>query len=183
LPRRSLLGTSLIAAVLALGACSATPTPTPEAEVCSPDLPPRTSPTDYPVAVLHVAGDDLPPVVGGVEWLGGDEPVAYEPERAVHLQAFTVLQTRGRGELSLRMSDGVEIASWTVDVVPGPAFRRGDFDTDRVRWAEGSTPESIVCVPMEDGEWGVIADITFADDAGHGTYYWRLNVVDAPPAA
>ena len=182
MPRRRLLGTPLIVAALALGACS-TPTPTVEADICSPDLPPRTSPTDYPVAVLHVAGDDLPPVVGEVEWRGDDQPVTYEPDRAVHLQAFTVLQARGRAEFSLRMTDGVEIASWTVDVVPGPAFRRGDFETDRQRWGEGGTPAPIVCVPMEDGEWGVIADITFTDDTGQGTYYWRLNVVDAPPAA
>jgi hypothetical protein len=180
-PRRSLVGTALIVAALAISACSA-PTPSPEANVCSPDLPPRTSPTDYPVAVLHVAGDDLPPVVGDVEWLGGDDPVRYEPERPVHLQTFTVLQTRGRSEFSLRMTDGVEIASWTVDVVPGPAFRRGDFETDRRRWAEGSTPAPIVCVRMEEGEWGIIADITFADNGGQGTYYWRLNVGDVPAA-
>ena len=61
------------------------------------DLPPRTSPTDYPVAVLHAAGDDLPPVVGEVEWLGGDEPVATVAPRAVNLQRFTVLQVRGAG--------------------------------------------------------------------------------------
>ena len=101
------------------------------------------------MAVLHVAGDDLPPVVGEVEWRGGGEPVTYEPDRAVHLQTFTVLQTRGRARFSLRMTDAVEIASWTVDVVPGPAFRRGDFETDRQRWGSSAAP--IVCVPMEDG--------------------------------
>ncbi|MBA2632175.1 MAG: hypothetical protein H0U86_04120 [Chloroflexi bacterium] len=180
----SLAGLVLVALMLA--ACPG-PAPAPSETAggpCSSDLPPRTSPTDYPVAVLYVAGDDLPPVVGEVEWLGGDEPVSHEPLRAVHLERFTVLQAQGQAEVSMRMSDGVRIEAWTVDAVPDGLFRGGDYESDRVRWSksEGNEPTDVACIPVRDGEWTVIADVTFADDAGSGTYYWRLNVSQTPGA-
>lgn len=179
--RRSFVG--LAAVALTLAGCAATPQPTPSSAAggpCGADLPPRTSPADVPVAVLYVAGDDLPPVVGEVEWLGGDTPVSHEPARPVNLERFTVLQAQGQAEVSMRMSDGVRIASWTVDAVPDGRFRSGDLDTDRVRWSEGDDPTDLVCLPVQDGEWAIIADVTFADDAGRGTYYWRLNVTRTP---
>ncbi len=80
----------------------------------------------------------------------------------------------------MRMTDGVSIASWTVDAVPDGAFRSGDQDADRVRWSEGDGPTDLVCISVEDGEWAIVADLTFADDAGSGTYYWRLNVSQTP---
>lgn len=175
--------------LLALTACSGGPAPSGTASApseaaapCNQDLPPRTSPLDYPLAVLGVGGDDLVPVAGAVEWLGGDEPVSYVPPRAVHLERFLVVQPSGEAEITLRMSDGVEIGAWTVDVVPDGQFRSGDLESDRVRWSEGSENTRVVCVPIQDGEWAVIADITFADDGGSGTYYWRLNVRETPGA-
>ena len=170
----------LVGLLLAITACStASPEPSAVANVCSGDLPERTSPLDYPLAVLYVAGNDLPPVVDEVEWLGGDEPIATTAPRAIHLQRFTVLQARGQPEVSLRMTDGVGIAAWTVDALPLDGFRRGDLETGRVRWSEGSEPAEVVCVPIADGEWAIMAEITFADDAGRATYYWRLNVSEA----
>lgn len=179
----SLIG--LAFAALTLAACSPAPTPTPSGTAegpCSSDLPPRTSPTDYPVAVLYVAGDDLPPVVGEVEWLGDDEPVSFQPPRAVHLERFTVLQTQGQAQVSLRMSDGVRIQAWTVDAVPDTRFRTGDYEADRERWSEreGGEAVDVACIPVRDGQWAIIADVTFADDAGSGTYFWRLNVSQTP---
>jgi hypothetical protein len=100
--RRRSLGALIVIALMAV-ACTPAPTPS-EADrgACGRDLPERTSPTDYPVAVLHAAGDDLPPVIGEVEWLGGGAPVATVAPRAVHLQRFTVLQVQGVSEVSLR---------------------------------------------------------------------------------
>ena len=171
----------LVGVLLTAAACTTTsPEPSAVAGACSEDLPPRTSPTDYPLAVMYIGGNDLPPVVGEVEWLGGEEPISTTAPRAVHLQRFTVLQARGQSELSLRMSDGVAISAWTVDVLSGAQFRSGNLESDRVRWSEGSDPTEVVCVPIQDGDWAVVADITFADDAGSGTYYWRLNVSEAP---
>jgi hypothetical protein len=171
----------LTALALALAASGpATPSSPPAAAACNDELPPRTSPTEYPVAVLWVAGDDLPPVVGDVEWLGDDSPVSYHPPRAVHLERFTVLQAEGQVEVSLRMSDAVRIAAWSVDAVPDNRFRSGDLETDRVRWTAGTEPTDVVCIPVQDGEWTIIADITFADDGGTGTYYWRLNISQTP---
>lgn len=176
---------ALLAIVIA--GCAAGPVPsgsTPgsanDDDPCRADLPPRTSPTDYPVAVLFVNGDDLPPVVGPVDWLGDDEPVSNEPELPVHLERFIVLQTRGQAAVSVRMSDEVRIAAWTVDAVPAGAFRVGDLETGRVRWSEGDEETDVACVPVQDGSWLLIGEITFADDAGSGTYYWRLNVGETP---
>jgi hypothetical protein len=166
-------------AIAACGTANTTPSPPPQGP-CTDDLPPRTSPIDYPLAVLYVAGEDLPPVVGELEWLGDAEPVTIEPARPVHLQTFTVLQVQGQPEISLRMTDGVRIAAWQVDAVPDGLFRAGDLETDRVRWADGDSLTDIVCVPIRNGEWTLIADITFADDGGIATYYWRLNVSETP---
>ena len=179
--RRLLVG--LTTGALTLAGCGPGPDASPSdpaASPCSSELPPRTSPIDVPVAVLYVAGDDLPPVVGDVEWLGGDEPMVHEPARPVHLQPFTVLQAQGQADISLRMTDGVRIAGWTVDAVPDGSFRSGDLEAGRVRWSEGNDPTDIVCIPARDGEWAIIADLTFADDAGNGTYYWRLNLSQTP---
>jgi hypothetical protein len=173
---------ALIAVALLVTACTdRMPQPSEASGGACGDLPPRTSPTDFPVAVLHVAGDDVPPVVGEVEWLGGREPVATAAARAIHLERFTVLQATGASELSLRLSDGVSIAEWQVDAIPNDAFRRGDLD-DGESWSTGSEPSEIVCVPITDGAWLIRADVTFADDAGRGVYYWRLNVEGSPGA-
>jgi hypothetical protein len=176
------LGMLLAAAVVvATGACAPPPTPSPSlAGACSDDLPPRTSPTDYPVAVLSFAGNDVPPVIRDVEWLGDDEPVATSDQRPVHLERFTVVQAQGQSEISLRMTDGVEIESWTVDAFPNGTFRVGDEETGRMTWSEGTGPTDLVCVPIADGEWAISAQLTFADGAGGGTFYWRINVAGAP---
>lgn len=171
------LGALLVAL---LAACATDPAPSPPPGACTDELAPRTSPTDYPLAVLYAAGDDVPPVVGEVEWLAGDEPVATDAARPVHLERFTVLQIQAQSEISLRMSDGVGIEAWTVDAVPDDEFRAGNLDTGRIRWSEGSGPTNVVCLPVADGNWAVVAEITFADGAGGGTYYWRLNVSDVP---
>jgi hypothetical protein len=177
--RAGLVATALV--VLAIAGCGTTqPTPSTPPEACTPDLPARTSPTDYPLAVLHVAGEDLPPVVGDVEWLGDGDPVTAAPARPIHVQNFTVLQTRGQREVSMRMSDGVRIAAWRVDAIPDGLFRAGDLETDRIRWAEGEGATDVVCIPIRDGAWAIVADITFADDRGSATYYWRLNVSETP---
>ncbi|MDQ4034921.1 MAG: hypothetical protein M3153_03240 [Chloroflexota bacterium] len=173
---------AVIAVSLALAACSV-PAPLPSEAAGNPcgELPPRTSPTDFPVAVLHVAGDDLPPVVGEIEWLGGDEPLATAAARAIHLERFTVLQVSGASEMSLRMSDAVSIGEWQVDAIPNDAFRRGELDGGE-SWSTGSEPSDLVCVPIKDGAWLIRAELTFADGAGRGVYYWRLNVNEAPGA-
>lgn len=173
-------GAAVVAMTLA--GCGTT-TPSASQAVLSPctdDLPARTSPTDYPLAVLYVAGEDLPPVVGDLEWLGEEEPVTVAPARPVHQLNFTVLQARGQPEVSLRMTDGVRIAAWQVDAIPDRLFRAGDLETDRVRFADGTGPTDVVCVPLRDGAWAIVADITFADDGGSATYYWRLNVSETP---
>ena len=173
-----------LGALIALGgvaaACAPALAPSPTAGgPCVEGLPARTSPTDYPAAVLHAAGDDLPPVVGEVEWLGGDEPVATVAPRAVHLQRFTVLQVQGRAEVSLRMSDGVSIAAWQVTAISDISFRAGDLDGG-TEWSSGREVTDVVCVPITDGAWAIRADITFADGDGSGTFFWRLNVSDSP---
>lgn len=191
-PRPLRGGPLAITAVVLLAACGGGPPPSStvpasagasEAPAACGGLPPRTSEeTDFPFPALHVNGDDLPPVVGGVRWTGDGDLVEHEPTRPVHLQVFTVLQARGQTEISLRMTDGVEIAAWRVDVVPASRFRIGDFETDRSTWSEGEGPTDLVCVPVTEGSWGVIGEITFADGAGSGTYYWRLNLTDVPNA-
>lgn len=173
-----------LGALLALGtgivACGPARTPS-EAPggACSEDLPARTSPVDYPVAVLHAAGDDLPPVVGEVEWLGGDEPVSTVAPRAVHLQRFTVLQVQGVSEVSLRLTDGVSIGAWQVIAIPDVAFRSGETEAG-TEWSGGSEVADQVCVPVTNGSWAIRADVTFADGAGRGTFFWRLNVSGSP---
>ena len=178
--RSSLFGTALLA--LTLAGCATTVPSSQPAAPCTNDLPPRTSPTDYPVAVLYVAGNDLPPIVGEVEWLGGDSPVSHQPPRDAHLERFSVLQAEGQTDVSVRMSDGVRIAAWTIDAVPDNRFRSGDWEADRVRWSEGDEPTDVVCLPVQDGHWAIIADLTFADDGGRGTYYWRINISATPGA-
>ena len=176
--RRSLA--VLLAVCIPAVGCTQQPTPSEVAGgACAEDLPPRTSPTDYPVAVLHAAGDDLPPVVGEVEWLGGDQPVATAAPRGAHLERFTVLQVQGSSEISLRMSDGVTMAAWQVTAIPDVSFRAGDVESG-TEWGSGSEVTDLVCVPIEDGAWAIRADVTFADDAGRGTFYWRLNVSASP---
>ena len=176
--RRRSLGALLALGVVAV-ACAPAPAPSQTAGgACAEGLPPRTSPTDYPVPVLHAAGDDLPPVVGEVEWLGGDEPVATVAPRAVNLQRFTVLQVEGLADVSLRMSDGVSIATWQVTAIPDVSFRAGDLDGG-TEWSSGRDVSDLVCVPITDGAWAIRADITFADDAGSGTFFWRLNVSES----
>jgi hypothetical protein len=164
-------------ALVACGPADASPS---QLGPCTDDLPARTSPTDYPLAVLYAAGDDLPPVVGDLEWLGDGDPVTVEPARPVHLTNFTVLQVRGQPEVSLRMTDAVRIATWQVDAIPDRLFRSGDLETDRIRFADGTGPTDVVCVDVRDGQWAIVADITFADDGGRATYYWRLNVSETP---
>jgi hypothetical protein len=173
--RRSLV--AILAAGVVAAACSPAPSHTPGV-ACVEGLAPRTSPTDYPVAVLHAAGEDLVPVVGEVEWLGGDEPVATVAPRAAHLQRFIVLQVQGLSEVSLRMSDGVSIAAWQVTAISDIAFRAGDLDA-WTEWSSGGAVTDVVCLPITDGAWAVRADITFANDDGRGTYYWRLNVSES----
>jgi hypothetical protein len=165
-------------ALVACGTAGLSPSPAPSA--CTSELAARTSPTDYPLAVLYVAGEDLPSLVDELEWLGDDEPVTIQPARPIHLQNFTVLQARGLPEISLRMTDGVRIAAWQVDAIPNRLFRAGDLETDRIRWAAGDGPTDVVCIPIRDGAWAIVADITFADGGGSATYYWRLNVSDTP---
>jgi len=177
---RRRLAIALAGLLVLLAACASAPDPSVLADECSSELPARTSPVDYPVAILHVAGDDLAPVVGEVEWLGAGEPVATTAPRPVHLERFTVLQTQGHSHASLRMTDDVAIETWRIDALPLAAFRAGDLETGRVRWIEGDGPTEVICVPISDGEWAIVGDLTFADDAGSATFYWRLNVIEAP---
>lgn len=69
-----------------------------------------------------------------------------------------------------------------MDAVPETRFRTGNYESDRVRWSEGGGGEAVevACIPVQDGQWAIIADVTFADDAGSGTYFWRLNVSQTP---
>jgi hypothetical protein len=174
--RRGWLGALLLAVLTGTGCTQTSPRPSEAAAgACAAELAPRTSPTDYPVAVLHVGGEDLPPVVGEVEWLGDAEPVSTAAPRAIHLERFTVLQVAEATQLALRMTDGVSIAAWRVEALPNATFRSGDTDGGE-EWASGDEPAELVCVPIVAGEWVVRADLTFADDDGHGTFYWRLNV-------
>jgi len=175
-----------LAALLTVGMAAAACTPAPTASesvggACAPELPERTSPTDYPVAVLHVRGDDLPPVIGEIEWLGGDEPVATTAPLAVNLERFTVLQVPDASEFSLRMTDDVSIAEWRVDALPAARFRAGDFES-ATELSSGDEATELICVPVEGGEWAIRATVTFADQGGSGTFYWRLNVGATPGA-
>jgi hypothetical protein len=175
--RRRSLGALLVLA-LAVNACANEPTPAPSelpGGACAEDLPVRTSPTDHPLAILHLAGDDLPPVIGEVEWRGGDEPVETTAPRPVHLERFTVLQARGVTELSIRLTDERPTAAWRVIAIPDNQFRAGETESG-TEWSRGDEPAPLVCVQLEDGAWAIRADLTFADDAGHGTFYWRVNV-------
>ncbi|HYI67543.1 MAG TPA: hypothetical protein VEW95_11505 [Candidatus Limnocylindrales bacterium] len=179
--RRRLLG-ALVAIGIGIVTVACTEAPRPSEALggaCAGDLPARTSPTDYPVAVMHAGGDDLPPVIGEVEWLGGDEPVATVAPRAVHLGRFTVLQVQGVSEVSLRMTDGVAIAEWRVIAISDVSFRSGEAESGS-EWSTGNEVSDEVCVPVEDGAWAIRAEITFADDAGRGTFFWRLNVSESP---
>lgn len=170
----------LVAVALGSGACSPAPSTTERlGGACAEDLPPRSSPTRFPVAILHVAGDDLPPVLGEIEWLGGDDPVATAAPRAVHLERFTVFQVRDAAEISLRMTDGVSIAGWRVTAIADTEFRAGDVASG-VEWSAGDEVSDLVCVPIVDGAWAIRADLRFAEDGGRGTFYWRLNVAGSP---
>lgn len=171
------------AAILAVGAvlvaCGATVDPTSSvADACDPSLPARSSPDDYPVAVLHVNGDDLPPVVGAVEWSGGPEPVGTTAPRPVHRERFSVLQSTGINEVSVRMTDGVQLSAWRVEAQMADEFRT-EGTGPGIAWADGDGRTDVVCVPVTDGEWVIRADLTFADEQGTGTFYWRLNVSGA----
>ena len=180
--RRRPLGAlgALLAVAIVAAACDQAPTPSEAVGgACAGDLPARTSPTDYPVAVLHAAGDDLPPVIGEVDWLGGDEPIATVAPRPVHLERFTVLQVQGVPEVSLRMSDGVAIAAWQVSAIPDAGFRAGKSETG-IEWSSGDEVTEGVCVPVQNGAWAIRAEVTFADDAGRGLFFWRLNVSESP---
>lgn len=154
---------------------SATPNPSPTAASCEASLPARTSPVDYPVAVLYAAGDDLPPVIGEVRWSGGAEPVATTAPRSVHLERFTVLPVVGVEAVSIRMTDGVLLDAWTIDAIPADAFRASGSE-EGTPWAAGSSSTALICVPVVDGQWVVRGELTFADGEGRGTFYWRLNV-------
>lgn len=180
-----------LAASLGLAACvSDEPEPSPPnptASVapgpdCAPDLPPRTSPVDVPAAVLHVAGDDLPPVLGDIRFDGSEGEARSSPRIAIHLERFTVLQTSGNRQASIRMTDEVGIASWEVWAVSDAGFRRGDLETDRATWSAGDDPVDLVCIALSEGDWLIAAELVFADGQGEGTYYWRLNVRDVPQA-
>ncbi len=171
------------AAILAVGAmlvaCGASVDPAlSEADACESTLSARTSPTDYPLAVLHVNGDDLPPVVGAIEWSGGTAPVATTAARPVHRERFTVLQAAGINHVSVRMTDGVQLAEWRVEAQMADEFR-SEGAGPGVAWVDGDGTISVLCVPVTDGEWVVRADLTFADEQGTGTFYWRLNVSGA----
>ncbi|MEO5985919.1 MAG: hypothetical protein ABIW50_01455 [Candidatus Limnocylindria bacterium] len=174
--------TARVAAFLAfgaiLGACVASDPGPSEADACSSTLPARTSPVDHPVAVLHVRGDDLPPVVGAIEWSGGSEPVATTAALPVHRERFTVLQVTGVSDVSVRMTDGVGLAAWKVEAQLADEFRT-EGPAPGVTWVEGEGTTDVLCVPVTDGEWVVRADLTFADEQGEGTFYWRLNISGA----
>ncbi len=174
---------SRIGAILALGAVIAACAPSgdsapSEFDACDSPLPARTSPTDHPVAVLHVNGDDLPPVVGAIEWSGGSEPVATTAARPVHRERFTVVQTAGVSSVSVRMTDGVRLAGWRVEAQLADEFRT-EGPAPGVTWADDDGTTDVVCVPLTDGEWVLRADLTFADEQGQGTFYWRLNISGA----
>jgi hypothetical protein len=171
----------LLLAIPLLVACEAGPVPSPSDvadDPCAGGLPERTSPTDHPVAVLHVNGDDLLPVVGEIDWRGSPAPVATNAPRPVHVQRFTVLQVRQASHAAIRMSDGVSIAAWRVAAQPDGSFRAGA--TEYAEWASGDETTGLVCVPLEAGSWAIRANLSFADDAGRGTFYWRLNLGETP---
>jgi len=176
--RAGTLAAALGMAVALATGCAAGPTDSPtdsSGDACAGDLPPRTSPTDYPVAVLHLDGDDLAPVVGAVDWQGGETPVATTAARAIHLERFTVLLARDTSEMSVRMSDEVAIDEWRVDALPADGFRAGDTETG-TEWSRGSEATELICVPLESGRWVIRAELTFTDGDGRGTYYWRVDV-------
>jgi hypothetical protein len=130
------------------------------------------------VAVLHVNGDDLPPVVGAIAWSGGSEPVSTTAPRPVHRERFTVLQVSGISDVSVRMTDGVQLASWRVEAQMADEFRT-EGPGPGAAWVEGDGSIDVLCIPVTDGEWVLRADLTFADEQGTGTFYWRLNVAGA----
>lgn len=172
-----------VAAILAVGAmlvaCAASVDPaSSETDACDSTLPARTSPADYPVAVLHVNGDDLPPVVGAIDWSGDTAPVATTAARPVHRERFTVLQVAGINDVAVRMTDGVQLAAWRVEAQMADEFR-SEGPGPGVAWADGDGRTDVLCVPVADGEWVIRADLTFADEQGTGTFYWRLNVSGA----
>ena len=50
----------------------------------------------------------------------------------------------------------------------------------RRRGARGTTRPTWSACPSRTAHWTIIADLTFADDAGTGTYYWRVNLSGTP---
>ena len=119
-------------------------------------------------------------MVESVAWTGGPEPIETTAPRRIHLERFTVLHAGGLSEVSIRLTDGAEIGAWRVGALPNDRFRLGDLETEREVWTEGDEPTDLVCVPIRDGQWAIVGDITFAEGAGSATYWWRINVENTP---
>lgn len=153
---------ALLIAALTLAGCGSD-----AAEVGCAPLPEQAaaSAEGEPDALLWTGDEDLPAIAG--------------VDQADLRQArFIVANVSSQDGLLLHLTNGARIADWEVFASDAMAFRTGRDDGELATWTEGAPAEPVesVCVVPQPGDWLVEADVTFADDAGSGAYFWRLIV-------
>lgn len=148
---------------------SASPTASPVASAAIATDVPATNPASQPAlaappdAFLSVEGGD--PVLGQLgtfTWLqtGSDSPWLHGAGIAV-----------GAGEpVTVSLDPPFGVAGWQARYVPATA----DDPTGAILLGKGVGTVSLAAPPS--GSWTVEVHVTFAEQAGEASYFWRMDV-------
>ena len=140
-------------------AVTPSPPPTPEA-TCPADL------QRPPVATLDDAdGNEVEGELGIYDYcgLGGDRPSAG-PQPVVPLSADEI-------NVVISVSDGPPFVAWQI-------YSAVSIDASAsATLAEGNDPGGLASISFggpPQGEWSVVAQLTYAGQTGQVMYYWRV---------
>jgi hypothetical protein len=164
--RSGLLLRVALTSAMVLAACAGPPLPSPATE--APSEAATTDVAAPPAALLTV--DGAPAVageLGSYTYLGQGSDSPWLP--ATMLQP---VEAGAGGRLVVRLANGEPIARGSARVA-----QAGDTEgTETEPLGLSQEQQAVVIVGPGPGSWVLAVELDYADEAGSGLYFWRLEV-------
>ena len=100
--------------------------------------------------------------LGSFAWMNSGSDAPWLPGAPIHI---------GHGErLTLKLTDPVRLANWTVARTPAATFGSG------VVGMGGGSGQTVSFGAPPRGSWSLNVSVWFADNLGSAAYYWLITV-------
>ncbi len=151
---------------------SEAPDPTATPSVRTEPEPTDDEPPLPPTAVLTLAdGISLPGTLGSYAYGGAAADTPWLPARALRAAEVGVWAT-----LTLTVDPAEAFVRWGARYAAADD-ETGDVITQLAAGGDGTTPlDEARLGPLPSGEWVVMVQLFFADEAGDAAYYWHVIV-------